>query len=260
MIEVAISVQFEELPRFGVVDYGLLWERWRDRFPETQYQAPLLPVVEIFGGRRARSDEIRIEPIPPLGRCWYRTANRERLIQVQPDRFILNWQRAEAGTPYPSYDALRSEFAQALGEFLAHVADRRLGDFEPTQCELIYVNHLLAGREWARPGDLADVLVPLAGQAAGPPLPDVEDVRASWKYRFDDAGAPIGRLHVDLYSAERGSGAQPVFVLQMTGRGAPRTAQVDGVLAFTDQAHEWITHAFAALTTARMHTLWERQR
>jgi uncharacterized protein (TIGR04255 family) len=261
VIEVAISVQFEELRRFNVVHFGLLWERWRDRFPDTQHQPPLAPVVELFGKRRARIDEVRVESAFPVGRCWYRSKDRGRLIQVQPDRFVLNWQKVDDETRYPSYEALRGEFESELGVFLAFVAENGLGEFEPTQCELIYVNHLVSGHEWTRPQDLTNVLVPLAERVPGDSaLPEVEDVRLAWQYRFEADEVPLGRLHVLLNSGEREKDGYPVFVMQLIGRGAPRSPGVPGVLEFTDTAHQWITESFAAITTERMHHLWERER
>lgn len=260
VIEVAISVQFRALERFGLVDYGLLWEHWRDRYPLTKHQPPLAPVTEVFGSRRPRVEAIRVEPVEPLGRCWYHTVAGDRLLQVQPDRFILNWQKADGAPEYPSYEVLRKEFERALDEFLAFVHERDLGAFEATQCEVIYVNHLERGREWTEPQDIADVLAPLSGsRSRGASLPPVEDIRLAWQYRYDVGGRPFGRLHVLLNSAERVQDGVPLFVLQMLARGAPSAGNPSAVLAFADQAHAWITRAFADLTTTDMHSIWERE-
>ena len=258
VVEVAISVQFETLAGLQLVDFGLFWDRIRTRYPRTQQHPPIPPVVELFGGQTQRL-QFRVEPAFTPGRCWYLSSDGHRLLQLQPDRFILNWQKQDSGTPYPSYDTLRDEFRHELESFLAFAAERQLGAFEPTQCELIYVNHLVAGQEWATVSDLPDVLRPWTGTARGMSLPDVEDVRLAWQYRFGGEGRPLGRLHVQLHSAVRTVDARQVFALQLTARGAPGEGGVDGVLAFTDKAHEWVVNGFADITTDRMHQRWGRQ-
>lgn len=260
VVEVAISVQFEALPRFQLVDFGLFWERLRDRFPKTQYQQPLAPVTEFYGKRRPRGPEFHFEQTLPLGRCWYLSANEDRLVQVQPDRFILNWKRSAAETFYPSYETLRTEFERELGVFLAFIAERELGDFEATQCEVIYVNHLPVQEELAPARGIPEILTVWTGTGSGSYLPEVEDVRLGWQYRFEENGKPQGRLHVQAQSVVRDAESSVLFAIQMTGRGAPAAGDVASILAFADQAHEWIVNGFAAITTGSMHLHWGRQR
>jgi uncharacterized protein (TIGR04255 family) len=248
------------LARFKPVHFGLLWERWRDRYPNTEYHPPLAPVVELFGPEGLGRASLRIESEFPVGRCWYLAADGHRLVQVQPDRLILNWRKLDTDTEYPSYNALRNDFMRELGVLLAFIAEYDLGEFQPVQCELIYFNHLFAGQGWNARSDLANVLAPWSGRTTEAYLPDLEDARLAWQYRFVEQERPLGRLHVSLQSAFRTADGLPLFVLELTGRGAPIGKGVDGVLAFTDRAHEWIVNGFTAITTEHMHTIWERQR
>jgi uncharacterized protein (TIGR04255 family) len=260
VVEVAISVQFEELKRFKLIHFGLLWEHLRDRFPSTEHQPPLAPVVELFGVPPTRRLELRVEEAFPIGRCWYGSVDGNRLVQVQPDRFILNWRKLDAETQYPSYDHLRGEFERELGIFIDFVHASQLGEFEPTQCEVIYVNHLPAGDARAPRLELSSIVAAWSGNASGQYLPDIEDARLAWQYRFEEDGAPLGRLHVQLNTAVREPDSQFVVALQLTGRGDPGGSDLDSVLRFTDRAHEWIVNGFAEITTPGMHQLWERQR
>lgn len=216
-------------------------------------------MVERFGTKGPERETLNIDPGFPVGRCWYLAEDAHRLVQVQQDRLILNWRRLDTDTEYPSYTTLREDFRRELDVLLAFIAEHNLGAFEPAQCELVYVNHLLAGRGWAARSELANVLAPWSGRTSAPYLPDLEDVRLSWQYRFEEAERPLGRLHVNLQSAVRTTDRLPLFALTLTGRGAPVGTGVEGVLGFTDRAHAWIVHGFTAITTERMHTLWERQ-
>lgn len=260
VVEVAISVQFDELAAFSPVHYGLFWERIRDRYPKTEHHPPLGSIMEVFGTQGVQSALMSIEGSFPLGRCWYLGENGQRLLQLQPNRFALNWRKLDADTAYPSYDTLRQLFQQELEEFLGFASDNGLGEFEPTQCELTYLNHFFAGREWHRKTDLGDVIARWCEPEASGYLPEIEDVRLAWQHRFEEEGVPLGRLHIQLHSAFRTSDRHPLLVLQLIGRGAPIGQGVEGVVGFADEAHAWIVRGFTEITTEKMHTLWERQR
>jgi uncharacterized protein (TIGR04255 family) len=258
VVEVVISVQFDEMA-VTPIHFGLFWEHVRERYPRTEFHPPLGSVVELFGTQGAQRASLEIESGFPLARGWYLSEDGLRLVQLQRDRFILNWRKLDTDASYPSYDALRELFERELSVFLDFASEMQLGDFEPTQCELTYVNHIFAGQQWKTLGDLSDVVSVWSGRTADASLPDPEDVRLAWQYRFDERGKPLGRLHVKVQSAFRTSDRLPVIVLQLLGRGAPVGSGVEGVLAFADRAHEWIVRGFTALTTERMHAVWERQ-
>lgn len=260
VVEVAISVQFDELARFQITHFGLLWERLRDRYPITEYHPPLPSTVELFGVRGIQHAALSIETGLPTGRCWFLSEDKLRLIQIQPDRFVVNWRKLETDVDYPSYEVLRGTFQEELDLFLEFVNDQDLGEFDPVQCELTYINHLPEGRGWRTPSDLPNVLAPWSGKCSDTYLPEIEDARFSWQYRFDEQERPIGRLHVALQSGIRQSDGVSVLVLTLAGRGAPAGGEgAGGVLRSLDQVHEWIVRGFTALTTDHMHKIWERQ-
>jgi uncharacterized protein (TIGR04255 family) len=258
VVEVAISVQFDELVAFKPVHFGLLWERIRSRYSGTEHHPPLPSVMELFGAQGPRRASLTVESTFPIGRCWYLSEDRHQLIQLQPDRLILNWRKLDTDTEYPRYDTLRGRFERELSVFASFISDQKLGELDPTQCELTYVNHMPAGIGWDVRNDLPNLLTPWSGETTQKYLPPIEDARLSWQYLLEDRGAALGRLYVNLQSAT--SDDVPVFVLQLTGRGAPIGPGVDGVLAFTDRAHEWIVNGFTAITTQHMHKLWKRDR
>lgn len=146
-----------------------------------------------------------------------------------------------------------------MNTLIAFITDEHLGQFQPVQCEMTYVNHLPVDEGWTARKDLPNVIVPWSGSTTGTYLPDVEDARLAWQYRFDEGGKPLGRLYVEVQSAIRAKDRLQLYILQLIGRGAPMGLGVDGVVAFTDRAHEWIVNGFTAITTERMHTIWERQ-
>jgi uncharacterized protein (TIGR04255 family) len=260
VVEVAISVQFEELAGFRPIHFGLYWERVKARYPTTQHQPPLGSIVELFGSRGAQRASMSIDTQFPLGRCWYLSPDQLRLVQVQPDRFVLNWRKLDTDTTYPRYDTLRKLFIDELHRFLDFAAEYALGEFVPLQCELTYVNHVIADRGRGAPQDLSNMITLWSGETSEAYLPEPEDVRLAWQYKFEESNAALGRLHVHLQPALRTADRTPLLMLQLLARGAPAGDGIEGVLAFADRAHEWIVRGFTAITTENMHRVWERQR
>jgi len=51
---------------------------------------------------------------------------------------------------------------------------------------------------------------------------------------------------------------RPIYVLNMTARGAPLGDNLEGVLGFLDIGHEWVVRGFTAITSDVMHRVWGR--
>ena len=72
-------------------------------------------------------------------------------------------------------------------------------------------------------------------------------------------GEPIGRLHAALEPGYRTDDRRPMFVLELTARGAPLGEGITGVLAFLDLGREWVVRGFTSMTTPVMHKEWGRK-
>src|ERR1700675_3835102 len=84
LTEVAVSLQFNQLPGFGYVHLGPLWDRFRSRFGRVQYHPPLLPVFETFGLNQPATQhlQVRIGNAPELPRMWFLADDDAELLQV----------------------------------------------------------------------------------------------------------------------------------------------------------------------------------
>jgi hypothetical protein len=67
---------------------------------------------------------------------------------------------------------------------------------------------------------------------------------------------PVGRLHVSIQPGWRKPDNAPLFVLELTARGAPVGASIEGAGLFFDVGHEWIVRGFKDITTSAMHNAW----
>ena len=262
VVEVALSVQFDSLNKFRTPQLGLLWQEFRNSFPITEEHASLDAVIERFGAPRVRKGVARIEMLdsPPLPRCWFLKKTGTELIQIQNDRFVHNWRKAGTEAEYPRYEHIRKTFEAELKKFGAFIAREQLGEFCPNQCEVTYVNHIVSGKDWQVHGDLGNVITVFQRSFSDEFLEIPEDTGLRLRFLIPgDAGQPIGRLHVALDSGYRNNNDQPLFILNLTARGAPRGDGIDGVLGFMDLGRDWVVRGFTSLTTPTMHKKWGRR-
>lgn len=262
VVEVALSIQFDRLTRLRTPQLGLLWQEFRERFPVTEEHGPLRQEVEQFGPPAPRRASARIEMLesPPTPRLWFLNSEGTELIQVQNDRFVHNWRKAGTDAVYPRYESVRSTFETELKRFKEFIDREQLGDFHPNQCEVAYVNHIVAGTSWKSHGELAQIIRPYSGRFSDDFLKASED--AALRLRFvipDQEGQPIGRLHAVVEPGYRSSDNRLLFILNLTARGGPLGEGIEGVLSFLDVGREWVVRGFASLTTPTMHEEWGRK-
>jgi uncharacterized protein (TIGR04255 family) len=195
-------------------------------------------------------------------RCWFMNEKGTRLLQVQHDRFVLNWRKLDIDDEqYPHYEnALRPLLVKEYGRFERFLRQEGLPAPVADQAELTYVNHIPAG-EPKGPRETAARFTSLwNGEPRGGVLPQAEDLLFSCRYVMrDERSAPLGRLHVSMQSHYKVSDQAPLYVLQLTARGAPQGEGLEGALTFLDQGHAWIVRGFTDITTSEMHDLWKRK-
>jgi uncharacterized protein (TIGR04255 family) len=254
--EVAVGVQFADV--LTPVHLGLYYQRIKTRFPKVQVVPPLPATFETFALSAAPA------PVAPVffdgtrPRMWFSSEDDNLLIQLQGDKLIFNWRSGAQGSPYPHFEAIQAEFAQAYDalEALAK-ADKR--EIAPNQCEIVYVNSILTANTGIALSEPQKIFRPWDGAHGLEWREPLEDLSFNARYRLtDEAGNPFGRLTVSLAGGWAAKEASPAFQFQMMARGQPRSPGYAGVAAFHDHAHKAIVRCFAAITTPEMHKLWER--
>lgn len=263
VVEVALSVQFESLTELRTPQLGLLWSKFRGRFPKLEEQAPLAPMRERFGVAGERKPRVQFEVLreAPVPRCWFLTDDGTELIQVQQDRFVRNWRKVGESGDYPRFDYIRSTFRKDFEEFERFARDEQIGEPHANQCEVTYVNHILAGSGSDNERDPSKILTVFETKYSEEFLPSLEEGRVSGAYVIPGTdGTPLGRLRFSIEPAFRHSDGQQILVLNLVARGQPDGKGMDGIMNFFDTGREWIVRGFAAITTPEMHKIWGRTR
>lgn len=255
--EMAMGVQFDPLPNFHVVHFGLFWSQIRSEYPHTEDQAPLVSTVELAEIKpSANTVPVVAMGVPPLPRCWFLNETKTQLIQVQRDRFLRNWRQIDGNERYPHFPRLVQDFQRAWERFLTFASEQELGPVNVNQCELTYINNIDRGAGWSELGELDRVFPLLRPREPGKFLPPPETL--SWQARYKMTEGR-GRLHVEMNPVFRGRDLKLVLSLNLTARGAPAGGSLEQIAAWFDLAHEWIVRAFAELTGPEAHKLWGRR-
>lgn len=256
--QVALAVYFSPPLGLQSVDVGRLWERLSDRFP-TYGDAPVLPQVPVEI-RDGGAFSINFQLGPPAGtRTTFQTPVGERMVQIQSDRVVLNWQRTVDAPDYPGYDVLRPEMVELLQHLRATCT--QVGGSEPqaSQVEVHYVNPIPRGGEG--PEHVSGLLAPWTGETSNGFLPVEEEVRLDVRYPITDSTDRfLGRLYISAgpaVAASPGHAPRPVHLLQLFARVLPTSSDtVAAAPEALDIGHDWIVNGFAAITTQSMHTVW----
>jgi len=253
VVETVLSVQFDRLTAARSAHFGLYWKEVLNRFPKTEERAELQPAIERQPDLPPSAVGIQFEALeaPPTPRFWFANEGGTELIQLQRDRFIKNWRKVGEGDEYPRYEHVREGFERDFSDFRNFVSSHDLGAIRITQCEVSYINHIVAGEGWKTHADIGKVFT--VWQQPTVAFPGVaQDV--TFRARFpilDSGGAFAGRLHATMQSVVRLTDGVPMFVLDLTARG-----QVGEGTDFFDLGREWIVRSFKELTTPEMHQVW----
>jgi uncharacterized protein (TIGR04255 family) len=261
VIETVLGVQFEPLRSMRITHFGLFWELIKDEFPEVEHHPSLEPVKESFDNPPLPSSPVwKVMREAEFPRAWFlsrRTEHGQQLVQLQQDRLIQNWRRANLSTEhYSSYQKNRSNFERTLKCFLDFMAGRELGVFEPNQCEVTYINHIPLDEGLTVGGMSRKCFPSLDGhQSAGFLPPDAEQLALKAGYEMP---GKQGRLSVEVQPAWDLKTRQRFLRLALTARGAPHSPTVEGVLSWLDDlGHVWVVKGFESFTSKEMHDRWE---
>jgi uncharacterized protein (TIGR04255 family) len=261
--EMALGVQFSPIIGLDVFSLESLRSLYIDEFPLHEIQAPLEPVYEQFGTPVTTGSSIRFKPINQsdfIPRCWFLSTSRDRLIQIQPDRFVHNWRKHAGGGEYPRYEAVKNSFGISLSKLIDYCSNKKLSAWIPNQCEVIYINHIISGEVWKLHSEVGKIMANFSEIRPSLPSAQMEDIRLNERFvYFDRDNKPFARLHVGLTPAFSVDDNSPMYILKFTFRGTPSSQDLAGVYDFFDTGREIVVRAFAEITNPEMHPIWERE-
>jgi len=257
--EVALSVEFLPLPAWRSSHAGLYWSYIRKDYPHTDVQPPVPSQIEKFGEGLWQPPMLRFEVSnADVTRSWFIAEDRTRLIQVQRDRFIINWRKVHGDEIYPRYDKeMRPLFEREWRHFKQFVNDENLGPIDVQQCEVTYVNDVIKGEGWNTIPESLTLLSHWVDQGSDGFLPAPERLNMAASFRMPD---DQGRLHFTTQYVLRQIDNREAIQMHFVARGKPKSSSNHDVISWLDLGREWIVRGFTDVTSRRAHGLWKRRR
>jgi uncharacterized protein (TIGR04255 family) len=257
VIEVAIGVQFAPIEGFSAAHTGLFWDRIRKEYPKVEEQLPLAHVVEPLDTESLPepSKPVILQKLPQP-RIWFLSESGTSIVQVQQDRFHVNWRKLESKEDYPRYDNVKQRFSSMWKKFCEFLRDEHLGSPDIDQCELTYVNFILKGSGWNEVHDVEKIFTTFAWETKEGFLPPPENVGWSMQFKMRDGS---GRLHTEVQRVLTMPRREEAMRFVLTARGCPVEKEEKNIKKWFDVSREWIVRGFSDLTGRFTDKLWGRK-
>jgi uncharacterized protein (TIGR04255 family) len=263
VVETALSVQFNSLAGFTTAHAGWFWKEYIEKLgdgPTNEWkqvvEAGRIPELsEKFGAEDVwtlPSIQFRQGVMSP--RIQIIRADGERMIQVQDNRFILNWQKRASA--YPSYETLLPEFRNMLNAFESFCSEAGFGKPVYNLWEVAYIDQVKKGTMWDSARNLNRIFpaltTPPVSVHHAPPSDD-ETMSADWRFSLADRR---GRLYVQVRQVRILPSNEEAIQLTITARGPVSATQSwEQGLNF---GHDALRESFLSITSAEAHEFWKK--
>lgn len=236
LIEVSFGIRFDRPPELHTGHFGLYWAQLKSEFPETSDQAPILDPKTF--GHIGGYDRF-------LPRVWFVHRDKSLLIQLQSDRFYLNWRRLQPTAEYPRFATLAPLFARYTTMWSNFLDQSGLGTLEISACELSYINHVLPPGGWGDLWDAGKIIKPLVGTT---PLNGGFPLRAvNWGGTFDNGTSQMSLI---LQTAENANDrTEKLLQYEIKAESSIPIGSIDAMTDWLNQANLDVVGAFTSTTT-----------
>jgi uncharacterized protein (TIGR04255 family) len=244
VIEVACGISFEAIKNFRAPHLGLFWQKVRNDFPLCEH-APRLEI-----------NPQHIDLAEFLPRIWFINEKQNMLIQLQNDKFYLNWRRMQQEEVYPRYNKIIRDFKTNHRIFQKFLEEEKLGSANPIKCELTYINHIPKTEGWGSLDEINNVFRDFTWDPNERFLPPPIGLGGQVTFALPNNK---GQLNVTLQHGSRKIDKNPILTLQLTARGLGPDKSMDSAWEWFEVAHEWIICGFTDLTgTIIQKDIWQR--
>lgn len=255
IVEFVLGVQFEPLAGFTAAHYGRYWDMLGGDWGSPRDNNLISDHFERFAdSNRPPKWKLQFEPAPLVNRMTlFNQAARDRLIQVQPTRFHLNWRKTNQLKP--SYKDLIDEFVHRFSEFEEFCSQQSLGPIRINQWEVTYVDSFPKADYWQSPNDWHKFLPGLFREKPSVLAESLSLVERNVQWTME-IEPRLGRLHLSSGIGRWKEDQPESLMLNITARG-PLVADVtptyrDGL----DLGHRVAVEQFLAMVNPETKQSW----
>jgi uncharacterized protein (TIGR04255 family) len=195
---------------------------------------------------------------PDINRFWFVADPATHLIQIQRDRFIINWRKVQGDEAYPRYDKeMRPRFEREWRHFKEFINEQKLGAIDVLQCEITYVNDIIKGEGWDGMPQALELFAHWLGTGSDGFLPPPETLNIAGSFLMP---GERGRFHFATQHVMRQIDQREAIQLRLVARGKPQSSDEHDIVDWLDFGREWIVRGFTDLTSPKAHEIWKRRK
>jgi uncharacterized protein (TIGR04255 family) len=253
-VEAVIAIEFAPIA-LNFIDLGQLAGEWREEYPLAEAKEALHPSPPLFA-----------EDLPfiagfaqdsPAVRLWLREQDSGWLVQIQPDRLVLNWRRTDTDPEYPRYSTLKTEIMRLWSAFLNFLELRDLEFPVPTSFEFTYLNRIV----FENPDDNSSAAAFTILNAVPEAMPGDSTFLRFHMLRHLNMTRDGNDGQLEVSSEPDFVDDTIAYVVAVRTRGALKAGTSDSEISTRlDYAHSVGVRAFTAITEDQLHDVWGREK
>lgn len=253
LVEVALSIQFRPLERFHIALLGVIWDAFKSEYPNISYEPRLEHVIERFGiPLFPPKASFKLMDRPEAPRMVFTSVDQQYVIQIQDDRFILNW-RQHDGYTYPRHEKLAAKLFEEFSTFRDVLARNEITEVQVDQIEITNVNHIEAN---AQPVEqVFDNIMSNSQLNASP----IEAFSCNIQQSFSYNGKELGRIYTVLEKSKRRIDFEDMYAIKITARAHPFANPDSELKSLFSALRTSINGVFDSVTTTKFQKSWGRE-
>lgn len=232
--EVVLGVQYDR-PVFSINDEVDIYVKFREDYPQIEEVPPLPSVIEA-------PDTPQTAQVLKnwASRKHFISPQRDRLVQIQPDRILFNWRKEGQQNNYPRFKVVLDNFMRILSVAEADT-DRRQAH---NQYEMSYIDHIPLKSFDLEYYDISAVFDIMT------PGPSYKNISVSYSVAHEEVG---GVLNSSIKSGLRRDTKERIFVFEATCRGFHNGTTVDNWFV---AAHNLLLEHFHSIISSKAKSAW----
>jgi uncharacterized protein (TIGR04255 family) len=247
VVETSIGFHFTPIQGWTILQYGLLWEKFKSKYPTAEFNPPVGD-LQLQLGPSANFSNV------PIRVCFVDSANAN-LIQVQNNLVLHNWRRSSPSSLYQHYARTREALQSDWQVFRGFLDQQSLKFTQIVRCEASYFNHLVQGEDWLEFSELPTLFPAWKGLETKGVLAKPHMIGISAWYARDQ-----GMIQIASQPALRQTDGKQIIQLTITVNGLPASQGDKGLFECLDACHSAAVSAFAEFTSEEMQLRWGRSR
>jgi uncharacterized protein (TIGR04255 family) len=243
VVETSAGFHFAPIQGWTILQYGLLWEKLKDKYPVAEFNPPVnQPPI----GMTANFSDVPV-------RVSFVDSPKSNLVQVQNNFLMHNWRRSDTRTLYQHYMVTRDALFADWKVFRDFLSKQSLKPADVVRCETSYFNHLVRGEDWQEYSELSKLFPAWKGLDATGPLSKPQMISlGAWYAR------PHGMLQIVAQPALRQSDGKDIIQLTLTATGLPPAQDENALFECLDACHQSALDGFAEFTSEQLQLRWRR--